>query len=120
MTRDIKLICTDRGQHDDAVLDVLRVEDDGTFDLVPYRMAATPWASVPGARIIVEGEHHEAGKKTIRRVEDHRSDYEGRWRWRRTCDRCLRDIPINKDTMRKIARSPNAVAVGVVDLSWLP
>jgi hypothetical protein len=120
MTTEIKLICTDRGQHPSADLDTVRVEDDGSFDVVNTRMAPAPWANVRGARMIVDRESHVAPRRVLSKSESRREDYEGRWRWRRQCERCRRDVPLNKKTMSRIIARVLAADQRVVDVSWLP
>jgi hypothetical protein len=115
----LKLICTDRGTHGSAEVATVRVEDDGSFDVVPTRLGPAPWADVPGAQIVVGDERHLAPRKVLRKSESRRSDFEGRRRWRFSCPRCSRDVPFNEDTMRKIVEVKMAAAETVTDVSWL-
>src|SRR4051812_16317529 len=102
MTRIIKLLCSDRGQHASAELDLVQVKDDGTFDLVRTRMVPAPWSRLPGARISADGASNMAPKRVAAEKASRRADYEGRRRWRLPCARCGRDIKLNESTMQNI------------------
>lgn len=115
MTKDIELICTDRGGHRPTPIDVLRVSDDGTFDVLRTRTATAPWADVPGAQLVAGDESTAAPTKILAIRGDHRADYGGRRRWCFPCPRCRRDKLINEATMRDISVSGESTC----DLSTL-
>ena len=120
MTFDIKIVCTDRGQHGPAELATLRVREDKTFELAATRLAAAPWADVPGAQIAAEGITVPAPKQVLKKTDDRRDNYGGRRRWRFSCARCGRDMPVNEPTMTKIVDAKVAIGEGIVDFSFLP
>ena len=95
--------CTDKGQHARTDLGSVRVDGEQLLP-VTTRQAPAPWAAGSRLRGVVDSEtlEVEAPPRMIKSAPEIRDDHGIQVKWRFTCTRCGRDVPLSGDSMRRL------------------